>query len=39
MMFYVEYKRKSMSNMIDEYKKINDGGAKKYVMRETVNEF
>jgi hypothetical protein len=39
MMFYDEYKRKSVSSMIDEYKKINDGGAKKYVMRETVNEF
>jgi len=38
MMFYDEYKRKSMSSMIDEYKKINDGGAKKYVMRETVND-
>lgn len=24
--------------MIDEYKKINDGGAKKYVIRETVNQ-
>lgn len=39
MMFYDEYKRKSVSSMIDEHKKINDGGAKKYVMRETVNEF
>jgi hypothetical protein len=36
-MFYDEYKRQSMSKMIDEYKKVNDGGAKKYVIKETVN--
>jgi hypothetical protein len=38
MMFYDEYKRKSMSSMIDELKKINGGGANQYIMRETVNE-
>jgi hypothetical protein len=38
MMLYDEYSRRSVSLMIDEYKKVNSQGMLKYVIKETTVE-